>query len=48
MAQIFHSSRSDKWTAPRPYSDPAMRYMSHGKVLPMEEPGFFARLFRKN
>ncbi len=47
MAHIFRSSRPDKWSAPRPQSDPVFRHMSHGKILPMEEPGFFARLFRR-
>lgn len=52
MAQNFHSSRPgsrpDNWSVPRAQSDPAMRPISHGKILPMEEPGFFARLFRRN
>ena len=45
MSKIFRSSRSDSWSNPRPYSDPSYRSMSHGKILPMEEPGFFERLF---
>ena len=45
MSQIFRSSRPDGWSSPRPYRDPSYRTMSHGKILPMEEPGFFERLF---
>ena len=41
----FHSSRPDRWVAPKPYSDSSLRYRMHGKILPMEEPGFLARLF---
>lgn len=47
MAQIFRSSRPDNWTLPRSQSDPTLRHMSHGPILPMEEPGFLARLFRR-
>ena len=41
----FHSSRADRWLQPKPYSDTSLRYRMHGKIQPMEEPGFFARLF---
>lgn len=41
----FHSSRPDRWVAPKPYSDSSLRYKTHGKIQPMEEPGFLARLF---
>lgn len=41
----FRSSRPDRWVEPKPYSDPNLRYQQHGRVLPMEEPGFWARLF---
>lgn len=41
----FHSSRPDRWVKPKPYSDASLRYQQHGKILPMEQPGFFARLF---
>ena len=41
----FHSSRPDRWVKPKPYRDASLRYRQHGKILPMEEPGFFARLF---
>lgn len=43
----FRSSRPDGWTMPRPYRDASLRYMMHGPIKPMEEPGFFARLFAK-
>jgi hypothetical protein len=41
----FHSSSPDRWAKPKPYSDSSLRYQMHGKILPMEEPGFLARLF---
>ncbi len=47
MANLtFHSSRPDHWTMPRPHSDASLRHMMHGPVQPMEEPGFFRKLFR--
>lgn len=45
MARIFRSSKPDSWSSPRFYSDASFRAMSHGKIQPMEEPGFFERLF---
>ncbi|WP_202131751.1 hypothetical protein [Aurantiacibacter rhizosphaerae] len=47
MARLFRSSRPDSWSSPRSYSDATYRAMSHGKILPMEEPGFFAKLFNR-
>ena len=44
----FRSSRPDAWTMPRAYQDASLRYMKHGPILPMEEPGFLARLFRRS
>ena len=44
-SQSYHSSRPDGWTMPRPYRDASLRRMIHGPIQPMEEPGFFARLF---
>ncbi|WP_202391715.1 hypothetical protein [Pontixanthobacter luteolus] len=41
----YRSSRPDNWVQPRAYSDPSQRMMKHGRILPMEEPGFLARLF---
>lgn len=41
----FRSSCPDSWVSPRPYSDSSLRDRQHGKILPMEQPGFFARLF---
>ncbi|WP_279349400.1 hypothetical protein [Erythrobacter litoralis] len=40
----FRSSRPDRWSSPKPYSDASLRMKHHGKILPMEQPGFFARL----
>lgn len=41
----FRSSNPDRWVKPKANSDASLRYQQHGKILPMEEPGFFARLF---
>ena len=41
----FRSSRPDGWIQPRPHRDASLRYMTHGPIQPMEEPGFLARLF---
>ena len=41
----FRSSRPDSWVHPRAYSDASMRYMTHGPILPMEQPSFFQRVF---
>ncbi len=41
----FRSSRPDGWTLPRPHRDASLRYMTHGPIRPMEEPGFLQRLF---
>ena len=42
----FRSSRPDRWSSPKPYSDASLRMKHHGKIIPMEEePGFIARLF---
>ncbi len=46
MASLtYRSSRPDGWTMPRPHRDPSLRRHIHGPIQPMEEPGFFARLF---
>ena len=45
MASLsFRSSNPDRWTMPRPHRDPSTRFMMHGPIQPMHEPGFFARL----
>ncbi|WP_394270515.1 hypothetical protein [Qipengyuania sp.] len=41
----FRSSAPDRWISPKPYSDASLRTKHHGKIIPMEEPGFLARLF---
>ncbi len=43
-SQSYRSSRPDGWTMPRPYRDASLRYMMHGPIQPMEEPGLLARL----
>ena len=45
MARIFRSNRVDTLGGPRIHSDASFREITQGKILPMEEPGFFARLF---
>lgn len=45
MARFFRSGRADSWSSPRFHSDESFRTLAHGKIQPMEEPGFFARLF---
>ena len=42
----MHQSLPDRWAKPRPILDPSMRRKVHGPIRPMEEPGFFERLFR--
>lgn len=41
----YRSSRPDAWVQPRAYRDASQRLKQHGKIIPMDEPGFFARLF---
>lgn len=41
----FRTSRPDGWTMPRPYSDPSLRRLMHGKIQPMEQPSLLQRLF---
>jgi hypothetical protein len=41
----YRTSRPDAWIMPRPHRDPSQRLITHGKILPMEEPGFWQRLF---
>ena len=46
MSKItYRSSQPDPWSNPRPQRDPSQRYMTYGKLLPMEQPGFWQRLF---
>jgi hypothetical protein len=44
-SQTFRSSRPDRWTMPRPYSDASLRRQMHGAIQPMERPTFLQRLF---
>ena len=43
----YRSSRPDAWIQPRAHRDPSQRFMTHGPILPMEQPGFWQRLFGK-
>ena len=43
----YRSSRPDAWSQPRPHRDPSQRFMTHGPILPMEQPSFWQRLFGK-
>jgi len=38
------TSRPDHWTSPRPYSDASLRAMTYGRVRPMYEPNWWARM----
>jgi hypothetical protein len=42
----FRSSRPDRWTSPRPYSDASLRRHAHGPIQPMVQPTLLQRLFR--
>lgn len=42
---IIHTSRPDKWSSPRPHSDPSIRRKKHGRIQPMARPGLLERLF---
>jgi hypothetical protein len=42
----FRSSRPDRWTSPRPYSDASLRRLVHGPIQPMEQPTLLQRLLR--
>jgi hypothetical protein len=44
----YRSSQPDPWVMPRPHRDASLRYMIHGPIQPMEQPGFLARLFRRH
>ncbi len=44
----YRSSRPDGWVQPRPHQDSSLRYMKHGPIQPMVEPGFLARLFGRH
>lgn len=41
----YNSSRPDRWSQPKQPCDGSRRRQIHGKIQPMEEPGFLARLF---
>ena len=46
--QTFRTSRPDSWVQPRPFSDPITRLNTYGRIQPMQQPGFFARLLGKS
>lgn len=41
----YRSIRPDSWAMPRPHQDESLRRKKHGRIRPMEEPGWLARLF---
>jgi hypothetical protein len=43
----YRSSQPDAWVKPRPHRDASQRFMTYGPILPMEQPGFWQRLFGK-
>ena len=47
MAKIFRKSRLEARMAPRVPGDAEQRKMAQGPLVPMEERGFLARLFRR-
>lgn len=40
----FRSSSPDRWTLPRPHTDPSLRYRKHGPIQPMYQPSLWERL----
>lgn len=40
----FRSSKPDRWTNPRPYSDATLRHMAYGPIQPMHRATLFDRL----
>ena len=45
----FRSSRPDNWSTPRPYSDPSLRFLKYGKIVPMDDRvGFLGWLLGKS
>lgn len=44
---VFRSSRPHNWVLPRPHTDAHQRYLTYGPIQPMDEPGFFDRLFQR-
>lgn len=47
-AYTYHSSRPDHWVSPRPTRDPARRLAIHGRLQPMEQPGWLSRLLTRH
>lgn len=45
-SNIIHRGVGQHSFSPQPM-DANIRHMMHGPIRPMEEPGFFARLFRR-
>ena len=44
----YRSSAPDRWSQPRPFSDPSLRHAKFGAIQPIEQPGFWERLLRAN
>lgn len=44
---VFRPNRPDRWTLPRMPQDASLRRMMYGPIVPMEQPGLLARLFRR-
>ena len=45
MSINYRTSQPDRWVQPRPHRDASQRLMIYGKLMPMEQPGFWRRLF---
>ncbi len=41
----FRSSRPDSWVVPRAHTDASQRFMTHGPIQSMHQPGILSRLF---
>ena len=41
----YRNSQPDAWSKPRTCPDASQRFMTYGKLMPMEQPGFWQRLF---
>lgn len=44
MARMFRSSRPDNWILPQS-RDAKYRHLSHGPIVPLEQPNLLERLF---
>ena len=43
----FRNIRHERWSQPLRQTDASLRFMTYGKVQPMEEPSWLQKLFRR-